>query len=209
MLCSLCGSQTTIFSEIHHQKYFNCSECSGISLHPEHFLSADAEKERYQLHNNDISDLGYQKFVSPITLQVLEEHNPDQKGLDFGSGSGPVITSLLREKAYNITTYDPFFDANKNALENRYDYIVCCEVMEHFCKPYKEFKLLHSLLHPQGVLYCKTVLYNHSIDFESWWYKNDPTHVFFYTADTLNWIKEKFGFKSVEITTDLIIFRKQ
>ncbi len=209
MRCALCGSETKIFSQVQQQTYFDCLTCKGISLDPAHFLSPEAEKERYELHNNDINDIGYQKFVSPITRQILKDFYPEHKGLDFGSGSGPVITSMLREQKYDIITYDPFFDANTRALENTYDYIVCCEVMEHFCDPFKEFKLLYSLLHPKGKLYCKTVLFNESTtNFESWWYKNDPTHVFFYTVGTLHWIKENFGYESVVITKNLITFTK-
>ncbi|WP_109298761.1 class I SAM-dependent methyltransferase [Aquimarina sp. AU474] len=208
MQCSLCASEVEEFSEIQARKYFNCTVCKGISLDPNNFLSAKDEKNRYQLHDNDINDSGYQKFALPIVNSVLEVFDPNHNGLDFGSGSGPVITSLLRKEGYKITTYDPFFDPNTNALKTTYDYIVCCEVIEHFFYPQKEFKLLYSLLKPNGVLYCKTNIYNSSINFKSWWYKNDPTHVFFYSNDALNWIAAKFGFKAIEIKSDLIIFEK-
>ncbi len=208
MRCPLCASKTEEFSEIHTRKYFKCPVCKGICLDPKHFLSAEDEKGRYQLHQNDVNDLGYQKFASPIVTSVLETFEADHHGLDFGAGSGPVITSLLRKRGYHITTYDPFFDPNTNALKKTYDYIVCCEVMEHFFNPKKEFKLLHSLLKPKGILYCKTSLYNSSIDFKSWWYKNDPTHVFFYSNDTLEWITSAFGFRAVQIKKDVIVFQK-
>ncbi|MEW7280790.1 methyltransferase domain-containing protein [Aquimarina sp. 2201CG1-2-11] len=83
----------------------------------------------------------------------------------------------------------PIFVQTKTFLKKRYVYIVCFEVMEHFYNPAKEFGLLKSLLLPNGTLYCKTKLYNSMINFTTWWYKNDPTHVFFYSNSTLLWIK--------------------
>ncbi len=177
-------------------------------LDPFYFLSPEEEKKRYQLHQNDVTDPGYQNFVSPIVAAINNDYNASHIGLDFGSGSGPVITSLLLEKGYKVITYDPYFDSNNTALKNKYDYIICCEVMEHFYYPFKEFKLLSTLLNSKGTLYCKTNLYNQTIDFGSWWYKNDPTHVFFYTNDSLHWIKNRFKFKTLEIKENLIIFRK-
>ncbi len=208
MKCPLCASDTIVFSEIQTRIYYRCIACKGIALDPSQFLSHEAEKKRYQLHDNNINDSGYQKFVSPIIRAVIKEYESNHQGLDFGSGSGPVITSQLRKKGYSVVTYDPFFDANHSVLKKNYNYIICCEVMEHFYNPAKEFKLLSSLLHSGGTLYCKTRLFSDAIDFNSWWYKNDPTHVFFYTEDTLHWIKENFGFESMKIKDDLIVFRK-
>ncbi len=208
MNCSLCGSETTKFSVTHKRVYHNCCICKGILLDSSCFLSSKQEKKRYEIHNNDINDKGYQSFVSPIVQSILKEYTVDDNGLDFGSGTGPVITSLLKKQGYRISTYDPYFDLNPEALQKKYDYIACCEVMEHFHNPHQEFKLLHSLLNKKGSLYCKTSLYNKNIDFNSWWYKNDPTHVFFYTKETLEWIKNHFYFRDVFLSEKLIVFRK-
>lgn len=208
MDCALCGSETTELSFVNKRAYHCCSHCKGISLHPSCLLSSDQERKRYETHNNDVTDSGYQNFVSPIVNGILKEYDKAHKGLDFGSGSGPVITEMLRDKDYLINTYDPYFDPDSSTLQTTYDYIACCEVMEHFYHPYKEFKLLHGLLNNNGSLYCKTNLYDESIEFDSWWYKNDPTHVFFYTKETLIWIKNHFGFSNVIISKKLIVFRK-
>ncbi len=208
MQCSLCGSKTKLYSKLQDKQYFKCIECKGVLLDPFYHLPAKAEKERYQLHINDIHDYGYQKFVFPIVDAVSKKYKPDHNGLDFGSGSGPVISHLLKKKGYNIRTYDPFFNPDYNALKAKYDYIVCCEVIEHFYHPQREFELLRSLLVETGTLFCKTNLYDQSIDFNSWWYKNDPTHVFFYSSDTLDWIKEKFKFKTLNISDNLITLSK-
>lgn len=102
--------------------------------------------------------------------------------------------------------YDPFFYNNKETLKSKYNFIACCEVIEHFHNPLNEFKLLRSLLSPGGVLYCKTDIYSESIDFESWYYKFDPTHVFFYHKNAFQWIQENTFFSKVEIKGRLIEF---
>jgi hypothetical protein len=79
-------------------------------------------------------------------------------------------------------------------------------VIEHFYHPEKEFRLLKNLLQPNGRLYCMTHIYNPKIDFENWYYKNDPTHVFIYQEATLIWIKNNFNFASVTIDNRLISF---
>jgi len=207
MICTLCGSTPKPFSEVKGRKFLSCPSCNGILLNPIFFLSPEEEKKRYELHQNDVNDKGYQNFVSPIVEAIHSNYKSNDIGLDFGSGSGPIVKSLLAKIGYTIATYDPFFDPNHDVLRTKYNYIVCCEVMEHFYNPLREFTLLTSLLKKGGTLYCKTGLYQPNIDFDSWWYKNDPTHVFFYTKETLQWIKDKFGFTSLEIYKDLIVLR--
>ena len=175
-------------------------------MHPQYYPSASQEIKRYQEHNNNPLDSGYQKFVNPITHAIFNDFKPTNTGLDFGCGTGPVIAKLLRDKNYNITTYDPFFDNNIAALKNKYHYIACCEVIEHFHQPLKEFKLLQSLLKPQGKLYCMTDIYHSDIDFEKWYYKNDQTHVIFYHKNTLLWIQKQLKFSKVSIQNRLVIF---
>lgn len=206
MKCILCKSNTNLFSKTHNIEYFKCKTCFAIFKNPANYISKEKEKNRYLKHNNNILDIGYQKFVTPIINAVLSNFNPTHKGLDFGSGTGPVITKLLLDKNYHITTYDPFFDNNIDALKATYNYIVCCEVIEHFHHPFKEFQLLKSLLKPLGKLYCMTNIYNETIDFENWYYKNDETHVIFYQPKTIQWIAEQFKFSNYTIENQLIVF---
>jgi len=84
--------------------------------------------------------------------------------------------------------------------------VACCEVIEHFYNPSKEFKLLKELLAPNAKLYCMTDIYNENTDFASWYYKNDATHVFFYHAKTFEWIQKEFGFSGLLIEGRLVTF---
>jgi hypothetical protein len=187
-----------------HPGYHACPQCAGIFLNPEHLPTAQVEKKRYLTHNNDIHDPGYQAFVSPIVQAVLAQYTPQHTGLDFGAGTGPVISHLLQQQGYLVKPYDPFFHPHPEHLTQTYDYIVCCEVIEHFHHPAREFALLKKLLNPGGSLFCMTQLYQPHIQFETWYYKNDETHVFFYQPQTFEWIKAHFGFTHLYIQNRLI-----
>ena len=206
MICPLCKSSGETFYTHKEREFYICSNCKGIFLSQEQLPEKEAEKQRYQLHKNDMEDEGYQKFVSPITNSVLHDFEPKHRGLDFGAGTGPVITKILKGHNFKIDIYDPFFHPNAELLGRKYDYIVCCEVIEHFYNPYKEFKLLKSLLKPHAKLYLMTDIYDEKIDFAAWYYKNDPTHVFLYSKKTFDWIKNEFGFSDVFVEKRLIIF---
>lgn len=175
-------------------------------MYPGHHLSYEKEKIRYLKHNNDVNDPGYQRFVDPLVRSVLERFSPSHKGLDFGSGPGPVITKLLRDRDYSIEPYDPFFRDKKDLFKLRYDYVICCEVIEHFRTPAKEFAFLRSILNPEGMLICMTEQYPENADLTKWHYANDPTHVFFYHKKTFGWISEFFGFSSVDINGRVVRF---
>ena len=105
--CALCGSETQKFTEIQERTYHQCTNCSGISLDPSFYLSNTQEKERYEIHNNDVTDPGYQNFVSPIVNAISKNCTPQHKGLDFGSGTGPVITTMLRKHCLLYTSPSP------------------------------------------------------------------------------------------------------
>lgn len=204
MKCRLCGGDTEFFNRWRDCEYLKCKNCNSLMLNSMHFVDKIREKERYEEHNNDVNDKKYQKFVYPLVAEVLKDYDKDSIGLDFGAGTGPVISKLLLDKKYNIKIYDPFFANYPELLKNKYDYIVCCEVIEHFHNPREEFNLLKSMLKPGGTIYLKTSLYHEGIDFISWNYKNDITHVFFYHERALEWIKEYMGFSSLEVKKDLI-----
>ena len=208
MKCSLCSEQTLFFYSNQHREYYFCNECSSISLNKNCRLNAEDEKNHYEKHNNDVEDVRYQKFVSPIVNQIILDFGNSNKGLDFGSGTGPVITKMLRDQNFDIETYDFYFDPNLEALQKKYDYIACCEVVEHFYDPHKEFQLLFDLLNKGGKLYCMTELYQVESNFDTWYYKTDPTHVFFYTQKTFEWIRKEFGFEQVSFHGRMIVLEK-
>ena len=202
--CPLCNSMSEMFYE-DTQRYCRCPKCRAIFVIKEDLPKSDAEKERYELHDTDTQDSGYRKFVSPITTAILRDFTKKDSGLDFGSGTSAIISVVLREHGYKIKNYDPYFYNHPEYLNESYDYISSCEVIEHFYHPYQEFQRLRAMLKEGGKLYLMTDIYDER-DFGSWYYKNDPTHVFLYTKETFQWIKSHFGLKELHIDKRFISF---
>lgn len=205
MTCTLC--ETNLEEKI-NKDYYHCSNCGAIVKDKSHYLNADEEKKRYLTHNNDVNDSRYQDFTSPITNHVLANFLPSQIGLDFGSGTGPVITKQLVEKGYQVNLYDPFFAPFEENLHQKYDFIFSCEVFEHFYQPKFEINRLTNLLKPDGQLLIMTHIFNHQKPFDQWYYKADPTHVFIYTPKTFDYIAKTFGLKLIEITERFVCLGK-
>lgn len=203
--CRLCAAPVTFFHHWRGRDYWQCQTCHGVQMDHQHLPDKQSETAVYLTHENDVEDPRYQQFVSPITNAVLQHFSPEDIGLDFGAGPGPVISKLLNEQGYATRLYDPVFHPDKSVLDQQYDYIICCEVIEHFHAPAAEFNRLTTLLKPGGKIFCMTRLIDESVDFPSWHYKNDITHVFFYHRDSLAFISEQFGFRSVTVDQRLII----
>ncbi len=173
-------------------------------MDPAVHLPPEAEKSRYDEHNNDVNDAGYRNFVKPLVDTVLSKFTPGAAGLDYGAGPGPVAAVMLKEKGYQVELFDPYYWSDSRLLEKKYDFIICCEVIEHFYWPAREFHLLRSLLRPGGSLMCMTETIDDTFDFGQWYYKNDPTHVFFYHPRALRWIKEKYEFSILTVRKRVI-----
>ena len=206
MNCSLCN---TPLSHKPDEEYYNCPVCLAWVKDNALYLTPEEERLRYQTHNNDITDPRYRKFTSPISNFILENFAMHHEGLDFGSGTGPVISGVLQEEGYNVVQYDPYFANDLKLLEKQYDYIFACEVVEHFYNPAKEFEKLFAMLKASGKLVLMTHLYDDSIEFKTWYYRKDPTHVFIYRRETFEYISEKFGFDSPDIKERLVVLSRK
>src|SRR3990167_1783863 len=114
--------------------------------------------------------------------------DPSQRlGLDHGSGKDSAIHYLLKQRQYQLEKYDPFFVNHPERLQTeKYDYIVVCEVAEHFYDPCAEFEKLKSLLKSGGTLFVMTSLWSQDVDFINWSYRRDSTHVCFYSVKTFS-----------------------
>ncbi len=206
MNCRLCKSTAAASYTGRFGDYFECKRCGSVFLAPEDHLNATDERARYELHDNDVSGGDYQQFVTPIVDKVLASFTTGQRGLDYGCGTGPVISHMLGKHGYAVDLYDPIFVNETLVFRNRYDFIVCCEVIEHFRHPAREFLKLQQLLKPRGKLICMTQLLDGDIDFSEWRYKDDPTHIFFYRARTIEFIQKTFGFAASTIDGRLVVF---
>ena len=204
--CPLCRSSSTLLYETKGRTYYKCSGCCSAFLNPANHLKNDEERNRYAKHQNNVNDNGYLTFVKPLIDVVTSRLTEIHRGLDFGAGAGSALWYILQQKGYNIAQFDPYFHNYPDLLQNQYEYIVCCEVIEHFYNPSKEFAMLRQMLSRIGELICMTHLFDDSIDFTKWYYKNDSTHVFFYHPKAIEYIAKKFNFETYSIANRIVIF---
>ncbi|MEN6589381.1 MAG: hypothetical protein ABFC30_07015 [Proteiniphilum sp.] len=109
-LCPLCEMVTvTTCTVIKNRKYDRCAQCDGIFMDSAFLPDRTEEEYRYKEHNNDVYDDRYRACVSPIVEAVLSDFTSQSRGLDFGAGTGPVISKMLEEKATRSNSTIPSF----------------------------------------------------------------------------------------------------
>lgn len=207
--CPLCFSPE--IREFHQDKlrhYLRCRHCLLIFVDASQLIDAAAEKAVYEQHENNPQDHGYRRFLGRLSQPLTARLDPASEGLDFGSGPGPTLSLMLEEQGYNMAIYDPYFADDKTVLQKQYDFVTCTEVMEHFYLPHKDWSLLLSLVKPGGHLGVMTKLATDAEAFARWHYKNDITHVSFFSRETFAWLAEHYLLELDILGNDVIIFRK-
>ncbi|HKK58996.1 MAG TPA: class I SAM-dependent methyltransferase [Salinivirga sp.] len=207
MLCPLCENHDVhFFAEDKNKRYKHCNVCDLVFVEEDFLPDQTEEKLRYDEHQNTIEDKGYVAFLSRI-IQPLQSHlNENAIGLDFGSGPNPVLAKILKDKGYEMEIYDPYFAPDLKVFDRKYDFITATEVVEHMHNPAEDYKRMFSVLEKEGVLALMTKLRTPDINFTTWHYKNDLTHVSFYSPKTVQWIGNQFHRKAEIILPDLIFF---
>lgn len=172
------------------------------------WLDQQQEKAIYDLHDNDPGDEGYRRFLAKLTAPLLERLQPAASGLDFGCGPGPALMVMLREAGMDMALYDPFYYPQRSALEGRYDFVTCTEVVEHLHYPAETFRQLDRLLKPGGWLGVMTCFQTDDNRFANWHYRRDPTHIVFYRQSTMAWLASKHGWTLTIPAKDVALFQK-
>lgn len=206
--CRLCDHKAAeIYTNANKRTYLRCPNCDLIFVAKADLPSRDEEYAEYLHHNNDRGDPRYRAHLSKLTIPLTNGLPSDAQGLDFGAGPGPTISVMLGEKGYDVSNYDPMFAPDAKMLAMQYDFIASTEVVEHFHNPKVELALLARLLKPGGRLGVMTQLYDDSIEFKSWYYPREVSHVAFYTRKTMSHIARKFGWSCEIIANDVILFQ--
>ena len=190
------------------RQFFNCSVCALIFLAPEYRLSPEEEFRRYQNHQNSPDDQNYRAFLERLTNPLIKNLKPRANGLDYGCGPGPTLSVIMEERGFPTAVYDPCFFKDEKVLTQTYDFITCSEVAEHFWDPRKEFVLFSKLLKPGAWLAVMTEWVKPEQSFESWHYPKDPTHVSFYSPQTMEWIARQYGWKIQMPRENVALFQK-
>jgi len=188
--------------------YLQCARCHLVFVPQEQFVSASKEKAQYDFHKNDPADSRYREFLGRLATPLLQRLKAGQQGLDFGSGPGPTLSLIFEEAGYPMRIYDYFYARDMSVFDQHYDFITSTETVEHLHQPGRELQHLWQLLKPGGYLGIMTKLVNPAEAFGQWHYKNDPTHVCFFSRDTFEYLAGTWQAKVEFVSDDVIIFTK-
>ena len=207
--CVLCGSdKTQPYYSNENSSYFQCLVCELVFTPKRFHLNNADEKSRYDLHQNNPDDAGYRQFLSTVFDPVEKHLTPNAKGLDFGCGPGPTLSVMFEEQGYKVDLFDKFYANDRSIFNNTYDFITATEVAEHLNNPGDELTKLFNMLSAGGVLAIMTKILDDQIEFKSWYYKNDPTHICFFSQNTMHHLAKTWGVRAQFYGSDVILFFK-
>jgi hypothetical protein len=108
--CHICDKPTESFK---HEKtnitYYYCEACEYIFKSPECYQDLSTQKERYNLHENDENDPGYQAYFQRFLDFILPLLDKPNTALDFGCGRSSLLASLLKKEGIDCDYYDPIY----------------------------------------------------------------------------------------------------
>ncbi len=201
-------SGSALFDEDRNRRYWQCPSCALVFVEPGNLLSAQEEKAEYDLHENSPDDAGYRRFLSRLFDPLQHRLADTAVGLDFGCGPGPALSVMAAECGLSMNLYDPFYAPDRTVLDQHYDFITATEVVEHLYHPAEELDLLWGMLNPSGILAIMTKLVIDLQAFKNWHYKNDRTHVRFFSQRTFQWLAEKWQAQLEFVDKDVIFLQK-
>ncbi len=207
--CPLCGATDhTLYHRDRSRSYRHCGCCTLVFVPPTAHLQPAAEQAYYDLHENDPADAGYRRFLARLAHPLLKRIAPGARGLDFGCGPGPALAQMLQEAGMHVRLYDRFYVPDKSVWQQQYDFICATEVVEHLQKPSHEFERFFAHLRPGGWLGVMTKRVRNQAAFATWHYITDPTHICFYSRETLQWIAKRWHATIQFPAADVALFQK-
>jgi len=213
-MCPLCKKKhSSKYSNDRNREYLRCNHCKLIYVPAEFHLTAGEEKTQYDFHTNNPADQRYRTFLSRLFLPLSNRLTPGSRGLDFGCGPGPTLSVMFEEAGFKMSVYDLFYAKDKSVFESFYDFISATEVFEHLHDPAYEINRLLSRIKLGGFLGVMTKLVENPLitnseQFNNWHYKNDLTHICFYSQETFLWIAKKYQLELEFLAPDVIIMQK-
>lgn len=194
---------------VREREYFRCGECGLIHVPSRYHLSPASEKERYDLHDNTITNPGYTSYLSGVADAAMPFVKLQSRVLDFGSGKEAVLTVILRERGVDCTPYDPLYGITFPAESGGFDLVIMCEVIEHCKNMAGVIEFLQTYLLPGGALLVKTQLYPSCAAIDTWWYSSDPTHIMLFSEKSIETFAGSLpGKLENRLAKDLFLIRK-
>lgn len=115
---------------------------------------------------------------------------------------------MLEEQGAKVELYDLYYFPEKAVLAQQYDFVTATEVVEHLREPASELERIWDCVKPGGILGIMTRLVRNREAFSCWHYKNDPTHIQFFSLPTLRYLAAQWQAEFEQFGDDAFIFSK-
>jgi hypothetical protein len=231
--CKCCGGNSLLFGVVDFNKncevrrgsplplagipifYHRCTRCAFIFtvafdgftdqqfldvIYNEQYALVDPEYAEVRPRGN--ADFVKSQFSSHKSISIL----------DYGGGNGRLASLLRADGFKKVDTYDPFVKEFSTRPADRYDCIICFEVVEHSNRPRETFGEVNSLLKDDGLFLFSTLLQPPDIDTSGvgWWYIAPRNgHVSLFTTAALASILNPLGLNLGSFNSNLhIAFRR-
>lgn len=211
MRCLICHADTDCFVDAALElESYRCPDCGTIFKDPQSHQTFSLQKQRYDLHENDPSDEGYRRYFQHFLDWVLPQAGEPGNSLDFGCGSSTLLADMLAQRGWKPTAYDPIYHPQQDYRDTLYDLITAVEVFEHLHDPDATFGMLAGLLGKEGYLAIRTEFVPDSIEaYLRWYYRQDPTHVVFFTPEAFGQLCARWGCSYVaDNSKNMLLVRK-
>lgn len=206
--CPLCDSKQIIgFHQDKQRTFLRCKTCMLVFVAPEYLPSKEQELKEYALHQNSLEDEGYLSFLSRMVNALQPYLKPGNYILDYGCGPCHALAHLFELQGYSVDCFDPLFGPTAIKKE-QYDVITATESIEHFHRPIHEWERWMDLLKPGGWLGIMTKRVANVERFSNWHYKNDTTHVSFFSVETFTWLAKEHQLNVLFPERDIVLLQK-
>jgi len=218
--CRLCHNQAQlVFEDV--RPFYACNVCGLIFS--DCFLSIEAVEKHYKDQHTNPFDWkkeaeGFVEWLKNFGFSVPLW---SLSIFDYGSGGG-FLTEALRKIGFKVDCYEPMLHGEfiRENYANAYDVIILNEVVEHLEDINKTLDIVYNVLADNGVVFIKTLLMDKIINdplnfqelFKSWWYKDDPTHISFFSFLTIEYICKDRGrnlvVRAISNTDNCVVLQK-
>jgi SAM-dependent methyltransferase len=181
--------------------YHRCPACGFIFTTAfDHFTEQDFQRhiynDEYLLIDPDYTE-ARPRHNAGILSDLFKSARP-RKILDYGGGTGTLAEMLRMVGFPHVETFDPFVASYARKPTDRFDCIVCFEVVEHSTDPTGLFADMIEMLADPGIIIFSTLVQPADIERQglSWWYAAPRNaHISLHTKPSLAQVAHRLGFK--------------
>ncbi len=222
--CKLCGEQTMykfslpLIADLQGD-YFECTKCCLLQSHHLDALTVQGliDLANYSPDADLDSGAAWRQFCIAnrlhqlVATRVLPDTDANFKALDFGCGTGFLVSFLAHRFGWKAAGFDPYWTPAyaqpkvykdwQSVVENSpYNLIIATEVFEHFINPHEELIRIGEILAKDfGFIYVTTGRYVPGQTTRDWNYLAPQSghHVSFYARETMQEIARLMGASGV------------